>query len=120
MFKISKEFHFSASHVLKDLPTDHPCSRLHGHNYVIIAEFRSSHLDHVGFVVDYRKLQPIKDFIDDHLDHYHLNDVVKFNPTAENLAVFLFDIFKETFRETLYAIEVKETPKTRARYSPYE
>ena len=35
MYIISKEYHFSASHQLHDLPEDHPCHRLHGHNYVV-------------------------------------------------------------------------------------
>ena len=35
MFKISKEFYFSAAHALFGLPDDHPCTRLHGHNYVV-------------------------------------------------------------------------------------
>ena len=38
MYRITKEFHFSASHQLKDLPDDHPCARMHGHNYVVVIE----------------------------------------------------------------------------------
>jgi len=37
------------------------------------------------------------------------------NPTAENIAKFLFDIFKKQF-PLLFRVEVKETPKTRAIY----
>jgi 6-pyruvoyltetrahydropterin/6-carboxytetrahydropterin synthase len=115
MYIIRKEFAFSASHVLEHLPADHPCSNLHGHNYVVIVELRSQELSYVGFVTDYRALEPIKKYIDSKLDHRHLNDVIGFNPTAENLAYHIFMKFIETFPK-LYAIEICETPKTFARY----
>ena len=122
MYTMSKEFSFSASHILEHLPEDHPCSRLHGHNYVVIVEFSSTHLDKVGFVIDYQAMQPIKRYIDCNLDHRHLNDVFSFNPTAELMAAHLFDIFKDLFqtplRYRLFAVTVKETPKTTARFEP--
>jgi 6-pyruvoyltetrahydropterin/6-carboxytetrahydropterin synthase len=35
MYTITKQFSFSASHVLDHLPEGHPCARrLHGHNYI--------------------------------------------------------------------------------------
>ena len=123
MYKITKEFSFCASHVLNYLPAGHPCSQLHGHNYVVVIELESIELDKTGMVIDYRKLHLFKDFIDEHLDHQHLNDMAKFNPTAnfnptaENLAKYLFNIFKKTYPQ-LVAITVKETPKTAARYEP--
>jgi 6-pyruvoyltetrahydropterin/6-carboxytetrahydropterin synthase len=115
MYKIRKEFHFSASHILNHLPEDHPCSRLHGHNYIITCEFASKELNDVGFVIDYRALEPIKKFIDDNFDHRHLNDHMARNPTAENIARLLFTLFCGEF-PTLVAVEVSETPKTSARY----
>lgn len=117
MFTIRKEFSFSAGHALDGLPSDHPCTRIHGHNYVVTVELASNFLNDPGFVVDYRKLDPIKEYIDDNLDHRHLNDVLEFNPTAELIARHLFIVFKDQFPE-LRAIEVRETPKTSARYEP--
>jgi len=115
MYTISKEFHFSASHQLNGLPAGHPCLKLHGHNYVVIVELQTDFVDQTGFVVDYRKLDPIKQYLDSKFDHQHLNDIVEFNPTAENLAAHLYGTFKRTF-PMLSAIIVKETPKTAARY----
>ena len=115
MYTISKEFSFCASHQLIGLPADHPCSRLHGHNYTVIAELKTDFVDEVGMVVDYRKLDPIKNYLDSKFDHQHLNDVVDFNPTAENLAEHLYYIFNKTF-PMLSRITVKETPKTAAHY----
>jgi len=117
MYKITKEFSFCASHKLKDLPEDHPCTRLHGHNYIVIIEVQSMQLDKQGMVLDYHKLGLIKEHIDNHLDHRHLNDIVDFSPTAENLAKYIFDLFSKTYPQ-LSAVTVKETPKTTAKYSP--
>jgi 6-pyruvoyltetrahydropterin/6-carboxytetrahydropterin synthase len=117
MFLIRKEFHFSASHQLFGLPTEHPCSRVHGHNYVITVELQDIKLNQVGFVTDYRDLEPMKKWIDETLDHQHLNDVLQIQPSAENLAKCIFEMFARTFPQ-LIAVEVSETPKTTARYTP--
>lgn len=115
MYKISKQFAFSASHILEGLPQEHPCSRLHGHNYVVTVHLKAGQLNDVGFVKDYRELDSVKRYIDDTLDHRHLNDIFSFNPTAENMAKYLYDVFKKDIPE-LYAVEVSETPKTTAIY----
>lgn len=115
MYKISKQFSFSASHVLQGLPDSHPCSRLHGHNYAITVHLRSAVLNSTGFVKDYRELDFIKQYIDNNLDHRHLNDIFKVNPTAENIAKELFDIFIKEIPQ-IYAVEVSETLKTTAIY----
>ena len=118
MYKISKEFSFSASHALFGLPADHPCTRLHGHNYVVTIHLKSDTLNENGFVIDYHDLKPIKEYIDNTLDHRHLNDIMApLNSSAENLAKMLFDTFKTGFPK-MYAIEVSETPKTTAIYQP--
>ena len=117
MYTITKEFHFSASHQLEGLPKEHPCSRNHGHNYIIKVELSATKLSDVGFVIDYRALESMKNFIDDALDHKCLNDFLPFNPTAENLGKFLYEMFKKIYPQ-LTAINVSETPKTNARYTP--
>ena len=117
-FTISKEFAFSAAHSLAGVPVGHPCARLHGHNYVVRVELSTPFVDRVGFVRDYRELAPVKAYIDDQLDHRNLNDALDgLNPTAENLARHLFDLFKPAIPE-LSAVAVSETPKTWAVYRP--
>jgi len=117
MYIVRKEFHFSAAHRLAGLPPEHPCSRLHGHNYIVTIELETPKLDDVNFVTDYRALEPIKIWIDDTLDHRYLNDIFVFNPTAENIAKHIYILFKGEFPK-LCAVEVSETPKTNARYTP--
>ena len=115
MYKISKQFAFSASHQLNCLEESHPCARLHGHNYVVTVHLKAEKLNNIGFVKDYRALSIVKDYIDNQLDHRHLNDIIPGNPTAENIAFFLYSIFKKDIPE-LFAVEVSETPKTSAIY----
>jgi len=118
MYRITKEFHFSASHQLMGLSEDHPCSRLHGHNYIIEVELQAPELNNVGFVRDYHELAPLKAYIDDTLDHRHLNDVLgDEDVTAERLAKHLFDWSKSRWSE-VSAVRVSETPKTWAEYRP--
>lgn len=114
---IKKEYHFSSAHQLKGLPDSHPCSRLHGHNYVLTVHLTGD-VNDVGFVQDYRDLDPIKTYVDDNLDHKNLNDVFpQINTTVENMCVLLYNRFKPFF-PLLSAIELSETPKTSCIYAP--
>lgn len=115
MYRIWKEFKFSASHQLDGLPAEHQCSRLHGHNYVIELELESERLDSVGFIVDFGELKVFKNWIDNLLDHRHLNDVLLFNPTAENMAKFIFDQWVKEFPQ-LKEVRVRETDTSWAAY----
>ncbi|MEZ5814442.1 MAG: 6-carboxytetrahydropterin synthase QueD [Alphaproteobacteria bacterium] len=116
MYTISKEYHFSASHQLYGLDEDHPCARLHGHNYIVEVELQSATLNETGFVRDYRELDELKTYIDEKVDHRHLNDVLgKDNTTAELIARHFYDWCKSRWPE-VSAVRVKESPKTCAEY----
>ncbi|MFX0547004.1 6-pyruvoyl trahydropterin synthase family protein [Roseovarius sp. S1116L3] len=118
MYRITKEFHFSASHQLFGLPEDHQCARLHGHNYIAVVELASKTLNAHGFVRDYLELAPLKRYIDDELDHRHLNDVLGDDcVTAERMAKHLYDWCAARWPETA-AVKISETPKTWAEYRP--
>lgn len=117
MWTISKEFHFSASHMLKGLEEGHPCGNLHGHNYVLRLILVGKPNED-GFVLDYRKLAFVKEFVDSKLDHKHLNDVFEFQTSVENMSKYLYDLFKPTIPQ-LYGVEMSETPKTKCLYSPF-
>ncbi len=118
MYKITKEYHFSASHRLLHLPETHPCARMHGHNYIIEVELCSESLNKDGFVRDYREIDALKVYIDEKFDHRHLNDVLgDENVTAEKIAKHFYDWGKVIWPE-LSAVRVRETPKTMAEYRP--
>ena len=118
MYRITKEFHFSASHQLTELPSDHQCARLHGHNYIVVVELVAQDLNPHGFVRDYQDLSALKDYIDQTLDHRHLNDVLGHDQTtAERLAKHLYDWCLPQWPE-VRSVNVSETPKTWAEYRP--
>ncbi|MEU6440492.1 6-carboxytetrahydropterin synthase [Streptomyces sp. NPDC047046] len=101
MLTITKEFHFSASHVLDKLPSWHKCSRMHGHNYVVVLELaaRPEELTEAGFVRDYADLDAFKTWLDETLDHQHLNDAMGISPSAENMALWLFGRWADRYPE---------------------
>lgn len=121
---IAKQFAFSASHQLTHLPADHPCARLHGHNYIVELELSAKELNPAtGFVVDYRELNAFRGYLDTTLDHQHLNDVLggSMPTTAENLAAFLFAEARSRLGAAgrlIRAVRVSETPKTWAEFRP--
>lgn len=82
MYYVSKRMEIAGAHNLK-LNYESKCSNLHGHNWIIIVYCKSKELDENGMVVDFKH---IKDKISNKLDHQYINDIVDFNPTAENMA----------------------------------
>jgi 6-pyruvoyltetrahydropterin/6-carboxytetrahydropterin synthase len=68
----------------------------------------SKELNENGMVVDFTH---IKHAIIDKLDHAILNDVVDFNPTAENLAKWIVDTIPNCFK-----CEVQESEGNSAIY----
>jgi 6-pyruvoyltetrahydropterin/6-carboxytetrahydropterin synthase len=118
MYVITKEFKFEASHQLEGLRAGHKCMRLHGHSYRVQLLLAAEKLDEHGFVVDYGDLDEFKTFIDNTLDHRHLNDVL--TPprptTAENIAQFLYEWSKRRWPQ-LMKVKVSETANTWASYA---
>jgi len=111
LFTISKDFDFAAGHQLGDLPEGHQCARPHGHNYIVRVVLQSSGLRPPGFVMDYGDLSSLKAYLDETFDHRWLNDVVEFEPTAENLAAHLLG-WCSTMGWPVKRVGVSETPKT--------
>lgn len=116
MYRITKKFYFSASHIIEGLPSTHKCSRLHGHNYLVELVLQTDALDRYGFVVDYNDLGPFKDVIDNELDHRHLNDVLPGATSTEAIAKWLYGRAKEMWPQ-VSKVRVSETEKTWAEYS---
>lgn len=140
-FEISKEFRFEAAHRLLGHPK---CGRLHGHSYRVIFTLQSNGLRE-GMVQDYADLSPIKDWIDQNLDHRYLvsaelmanEDLYSLaslredrmqdlavmgalpRSTAECLAQYLYERFVSEFDFLLLtSVTVCETASTSATYRP--
>jgi 6-pyruvoyltetrahydropterin/6-carboxytetrahydropterin synthase len=101
MYYVSKRLEISAAHSLT-LSYESPCSRLHGHNWVITVYCKAEQLNKDGMVIDFKE---IKERIHGKLDHQFLNDVVPMNPTAENLAKWICDQISSCYRVDIWESE---------------
>lgn len=111
LYEIAKSFSFSAAHRLTKVAEDHPCARIHGHNYVVTVWLESDTLTEEGFVLDYRDLDYIKTWIDSTFDHRNINDVIEGESTAENMARLILVFCRQHYSQ-VFKVEVKETDKT--------
>lgn len=107
MYYVRKTIEISAAHSLT-LDYESKCSRLHGHNWTITVYCKSQTLDVNGMVTDFSL---IKNRVKDRLDHKVLNEVLPFNPTAENLARWIFEQVPNCYR-----VEVQESKDNLAAY----
>ena len=97
----------AGAHQLK-LPYESKCANLHGHNWIVTVYCKSRELTDYGMVIDFKH---IKYMVQDKLDHKYLNDVVEFNPTAENMAKWICDNVPNC-----YKVEVQESEGNTATY----
>lgn len=107
MYYVTKRMEIAGSHSLKlDYPSK--CSGLHGHNWIITVMCRARELDANGMVSDFSQ---IKSRIEEYLDHKNFNEVLPFNPTAENIARWVCSQIPHCYR-----VEVQESEGNMAAY----
>ena len=107
MYYAIKDLEISAAHRL-ELSYPSPCSNLHGHNWKMRIYCRAEELNADGMVTDFTH---IKRDIKDAIDHKNINEVLPFNPTAENLARWVVDTIPNAYR-----CEVQESEGNTAIY----
>jgi 6-pyruvoyltetrahydropterin/6-carboxytetrahydropterin synthase len=93
MYYCKKTLELSSSHCL-ELNYQSKCENAHGHNWIIDVYCKRNKLNHNGMVVDFGK---VKDIVMK-FDHKYLNDLFPFNPTAENLAYYFWDIIPYCYK----------------------
>ena len=101
MYYLRKRIEISACHRLT-LDYESKCSQLHGHNWTIELYCRARELNKNGMVEDFTLM---KNAVKDKLDHKNLNDVLPFNPTAENIARWCVEQIPTCYKATVQESE---------------
>ena len=101
MFIVKKRMEIAGAHRL-NLNYESKCANLHGHNWIVTVWCKSQTLNQVGMVMDFTH---IKREVQDRLDHKFLNDVVPFNPTAENIAKWVCEQIPNCYRVSVQESE---------------
>jgi 6-pyruvoyltetrahydropterin/6-carboxytetrahydropterin synthase len=113
---ISQAFTFEAAHWLPNVPREHRCNRMHGHSYRVEIRIEGPVDPRSGFVVDFSDVEAAFGPLRERLDHHCLNEVEGLeNPTAENIATWIWDQLRPSFRD-LSSVVVFETPNCWAEY----
>ena len=86
MFELNLQHKFSATHKLENYIGD--CSRIHGHEWRVNINIKTEELVK-DMVIDFKE---IKKAIDSKFDHQFINDMVNYNPTAENIAKDIYSL----------------------------
>lgn len=101
MYTVKKRMEIAGAHRL-NLNYESKCANLHGHNWIVTVWCKSKTLDDNGMVMDFTH---IKREVQDKLDHKFLNDVVEFNPTAENIAKWVCEQIPHCYRVSVQESE---------------
>lgn len=107
MYYVRKRMEISACHRLQ-LSYESKCEHLHGHNWIITVYCKSEMLNNDGMVTDFTH---IKRKIHGYLDHGNLNELLPFNPTAENIARWVCEQV-----DNCYRVDVEESEGNSATY----
>lgn len=101
MYYVSKRMEIAGAHNLK-LNYESKCSNIHGHNWIVVVYCKSETLNENGMVVDFKH---IKNIVSDKLDHKYINEIVTFNPTAENIAKWICDLVPNCYKVSVQESE---------------
>jgi|TARA_Y100000389_G_C17341642_1_gene453655 6-pyruvoyltetrahydropterin/6-carboxytetrahydropterin synthase len=124
---VARHAHFNAAHRLHNVGWDAErnqkifgkCNNpyFHGHNYELIVKVTGEVDPQTGYVVDMKVLKDlIKEEVENRFDHKNLNEEVSefsdLNPTAENIALVIFDKLKSKLESSLaLKVVLYETPR---------
>src|SRR3984957_6648173 len=92
MYEVSVDETFAAAHNLRNYHGK--CENLHGHNYKVRVTLAGKELDAAGLLYDFTLVKKAIQTVIRSLDHKYLNETPAFdslNPSAENIARFIYD-----------------------------
>ena len=124
MYEVSVDETFAAAHNLRGYKGK--CEDLHGHNYKVRVTLAGKEVDSVGLLYDFVHLKQVIQGVIRSLDHKYLNELSPFdvvNPSAENIAKYIYDQTAKQLHEVpngagVSSITVWETDVTAATYRP--
>lgn len=129
---VYRKEHFNAAHRLHNPAWDEAVNQevfgkcnnphFHGHNYELIVKLVGEPDPQTGYVYDLKRLSElIREHIIERFDHRNLNeDTAEFanlNPTAENIAVVIYNILRPLIDAHLdLQVRLYETPRNFVEY----
>lgn len=129
---VFRKEHFNAAHRLTNPKWDEvkndavfgKCNNphYHGHNYELVLKVTGVPDPETGYVMDMKKLSDlIQELVIERFDHKNLNeDCAEFkslNPTAENIAVVIYQILRPAINEVLdVQVRLYETERNFVEY----
>jgi 6-pyruvoyltetrahydropterin/6-carboxytetrahydropterin synthase len=124
MYEVSVDETFAAAHNLRGYKGK--CEDLHGHNYKVRVTLAGKEVDSVGLLYDFVHLKQVIQSVIRSLDHKYLNELSPFdvlNPSAENIAKYIYDQTARQLHQApngagVSSITVWETDVTAATYRP--
>lgn len=120
MFILSVRSHFDSAHRLDGY--EGKCAYVHGHRWEAEIEVAVMELDPVGMGIDLVVLKKLLNSVTEQLDHSFLNELPSFkekNPTAENIAYFIYQQMKNLLPESadLKGVRIFESPDSSVYYT---
>lgn len=110
--ELKQSFSIESARWLPLLPSQHPCSRMHGHSFKITLTLVGPVDPKVGWVIDYNEIETKVRPILNQIDHRVLNEVPGLeNPTSEKVCIWLYEKIKMEL-PILQKVTVAETPNT--------
>jgi 6-pyruvoyltetrahydropterin/6-carboxytetrahydropterin synthase len=124
MFEVWVDEQFAAAHNLRNYKGK--CENLHGHNYKVRINLAGPQLDETGLLYDFVHLKQVIQGVIRGLDHKYLNELKPFdllNPSAENIAKYIYDETAKLMHRTANGAEISsvtvwESDVTAATYRP--
>lgn len=116
MYLLEVEVSFEAAHRLPEY--DGPCRRIHGHHWVVRAQYKIGKLDNQGMAIDLTILKKQLRQTVSPFDHQSLNTAMTCTPTSENIARVIFgQLQQRDGAKSLSWVSVEETPGSKVTYS---
>ena len=122
MFEVTIEETFAAGHALRNYKGK--CENVHGHNYRCQVSIAGAELNEIGLLVDFVELKKALHAVIDRMDHQWLNELPPFdklNPSAENMARFIYEevaaILPVPSGAAIQSVRLWETDTCSATYS---